>query len=280
MALVVTGAWLALGPPLAHLDSGIERHEPHRVPAPGPTGPTGGPPPAPATVTPSGARLPQGDLPGWRQIFTDDFSGPGLDDRWFAYQGQPDGDPGGYFDPAHVSVTSGALVIGGWPESRRGGRYVTGGVSNRHVVSRTHGRFDIRFRMDRGTGIAYALLLWPASNDYPPEIDIAEDNGRDRSRTYGVLHPVQGQPVERNVPGDFTRWHTAGLEWTPDRLVFTLDGQPWATLSGDQVPDEPMALALQSQAWYCGHTWEACPDETTPPRVDLQVDWVAIYEPA
>ncbi|WP_432906158.1 glycoside hydrolase family 16 protein [Micromonospora matsumotoense] len=278
MALVVTGAWLAWGPPLAHLDSGIERHEPHRAPAPGPTGPTRSPPPPPATVTPSGARLPQGDLPGWRQIFTDDFSGPVLDDRWFAYQGQPDGDPGGYFDPAHVSVTGGALVIGGWPEPGRGGRYVTGGVSNRQVVSRTYGRFDIRFRMDRGTGIAYALLLWPASNDYPPEIDIAEDNGRDRSRMYGVLHPVQGRPVEQNVPGDFTRWHTAGLEWTPDRLVFTLDGQPWATLSGDQVPDEPMALALQSQAWYCGHTWEACPDQTTPPRVDLQVDWVAIYE--
>ena len=42
---------------------------------------------------------------------------------------------------------------------------------------------------------------------------------------------------------------------------------------------EPMALALQSQAWYCGHTWEACPDETTPDVVNLQVDWVAIYAP-
>jgi hypothetical protein len=44
---------------------------------------------------------------------------------------------------------------------------------------------------------------------------------------------------------------------------------------GDRVG----GLALQSQAWYCGHTWEACPDETTPPVVNLQVDWVVAYLP-
>lgn len=258
-------------------------HGPHRPPDTGvvPSATATGPPTAAAPgANPSGVRMPVGDLPGWRQIFTDDFSGTALDSGWFAYEGQPDGDPGGWFDPSHVSVSDGMLTIGGWREEERGGLYATGGISNRRVVSRTYGRFDIRFRMDQGTGLAYALLLWPASNVYPPEIDIAEDNGRDRSLMYGVLHPNQGQPVERNVPGDFTRWHTAGLEWTEDRLVFTLDGEPWTTISGDQVPDEPMALALQSQAWYCGHTWEACPDATTPDVVNLQIDWVTIYAPA
>ncbi|MDG4830331.1 glycoside hydrolase family 16 protein [Solwaraspora sp. WMMD1047] len=281
-ALVVL-VYLAVIRPLTRFDADpTEPHGPHRPPATAAPGraPSGTPTAVAPGANPSGVRLPQGDMPGWRQIFTEDFSGTALDDRWFAYEGQPDGDPGGWFDPSHVSVSGGLLTIGGWREADRGNIYATGGISNRRVVSRTYGRFDIRFRMDRGTGIAYALLLWPASNVYPPEIDIAEDNGRGRDRMYGVLHPVTGRPVERSVPGDFTQWHTAGLEWTPGRLVFTLDGEPWTEITGDQVPDEPMALALQSQAWYCGHTWEACPDETTPERVNLQVDWVSIYAPA
>ncbi|MFY1633538.1 glycoside hydrolase family 16 protein [Solwaraspora sp. WMMB335] len=246
--------------------------------------PRAGPPPTTAggsgTAHPSGIAAPRGDLPGWRQIFVDDFTGVELSEDWFAYSGQPDGDPGGWFDPGHVSVGGGMLTIGGWREAARDNIYVTGGVSIRRSVNRAYGRYDIRFRMDRGTGIAYALLLWPGDDTYPPEIDIAEDNGKGRDRMYGVLHPVTGEPIERSVPGDFTRWHTAGLQWTPGELVYTLDGEPWATVSGDQVPDEAMALALQSQAWYCGHTWEACPDQHTPDVVNLQIDWVAGYAPS
>ncbi|MDQ7908234.1 glycoside hydrolase family 16 protein [Phytohabitans sp. ZYX-F-186] len=232
----------------------------------------------PIVVDPGGVAMPRGDLPGWRLSFADDFSGVALDERWFAYDGQPDNDPGGWFDPSHVSVGGGLLTIGGWREPARRDLYVTGGVSNRNAVTQTYGRFDVRFRMDQGTGIAYALLLWPADNKYPPEIDFAEDNGRDRRTMYASVHAADGsEPEGSSVRGDFTQWHTASLEWTPGRLVFGLDGRVWHTITGAQVPSEPMALALQSQAWYCGHGWEACPDATTPERVNLQVDWVVSY---
>jgi len=46
------------------------------------------------------------------------------------------------------------------------------------------------------------------------------------------------------------------------------------------VPRVPMRLALQTQAWGCGDTWERCPDRSTPRRVDMVVDWVAVYRPA
>jgi hypothetical protein len=226
---------------------------------------------------PSGVKMPVGNLPGWRQVFTDDFDRASLGAKWDPYTGPPDGDPGGYFDPSRVSVGGGLLTIGAWPDPGRGGIYVTGGVSNRNVLADTYGRFDIRFRMDQGQGIAYALLLWPTNNDYPPEIDIAEDNGRDRKTMYSNVHPAGGGPIQNMVGGDFSQWHTAGVEWTPDAVVFTLDGRPWSSVKADAVPDEPMALALQTQAWYCGHTWEACPNSSTPPRVNLLVDWVVGY---
>jgi beta-glucanase (GH16 family) len=251
----------------------------------GPTVATGPPttsatgPPATGVAAPSGVPMPVGNLPGWRQVFTEDFTGPSLGRAWITYESQPAGDPGGWFEPSHVQVSGGVLTIGAWREDDHNDLYVTGGITARHTVSSTYGRYDIRFRMDHGTGIAYALLLWPLDDRYPPEIDIAEDNGRDRSILHANVHPAAGTPIENRIPGDFTQWHTVGLEWTPGSIVFTLDGEPWARVTGAAVPSEPMALVLQSQAWYCGHPWEACPDQTTPPVVNLQVDWVVAYVP-
>jgi hypothetical protein len=68
-----------------------------------------------------------------------------------------------------------------------------------------------------------------------------------------------------------------GVTWTPRRLVYTLDGHPWATVRSRHVPAERMELDLQAQAGTCGDRYAPCPDATTPASVDLQVDWVAVY---
>jgi beta-glucanase (GH16 family) len=121
------------------------------------------------------------------------------------------------------------------------------------------------------------MLLWPIDNSWPPEIDFAQDNGDQRDRVYASLHAIGGWQADRSKAGNFSEWHTAGVEWTPSRIGYTLDGKVWGTVRDSRVPDEPMALALQTQAWYCGHSWQRCPDSTTPTQVDLQVDWVVAY---
>jgi beta-glucanase (GH16 family) len=133
--------------------------------------------------------------------------------------------------------------------------------------------------MDAGVGIAYALLLWPTDNSWPPEVDIIEDNGGDRQSTSSTMHyDPDDKKIQRQTKGDFTKWHTATLEWTPGHLVYLLDNKVWATIDSPHVPNQEMDLALQTQAWGCGGTWEHCPNSTTPPVVDLQVDWVSIYD--
>lgn len=248
---------------------------------PGPSSSPSGPPIAArrTDAAPSGVPMPIGDQPGWYQTFTDDFTGDKLDDRWFSYTGQPSGDLGGWFSPSHVSVGNGMLTISASLEQTpHGPLYVTGGVSNHNAFSQKYGRFDVRFRMDRGQGIAYALLLWPTSNHWPPEVDIIEDNGHDRQSTSATLHyDPDDKKIQRRTTGDFTQWHTASLEWTPGHLVYRLDGKVWATIDSRHVPNELMDLALQTQAWGCGGTWEACPNSTTPAVVNLEVDWVSIY---
>jgi beta-glucanase (GH16 family) len=84
--------------------------------------------------------------------------------------------------------------------------------------------------------------------------------------------------VGNQVSVDLTKWHTFGVEWTPGRLVYTLDGAAWATVRNANVPSIPMVLDIQTQGWACGtSTWEQCPNATTPSRVNLYVDWAVAY---
>jgi beta-glucanase (GH16 family) len=220
--------------------------------------------------------MPTGDPAGWRRVLSDDFAGTRLSSRWVAYDGEPSGDPAGWFDPAHVTVSGGVLTIrGAYQAARR--KWVTGAVSSWPSLKQAYGKYEVRFRADKGRGIAYALLLWPVDGSWPPGIDFAADNGDTRSRLYTTLHTVGGSQIEKSTDADFSEWHVAGVEWTPGRLDYTLDGTVWATVRDPWVPAEPMVLALQSQAWACGQTWRRCPDSTTPAQVNLQVDWVVAY---
>jgi beta-glucanase (GH16 family) len=233
--------------------------------------------------TPSGVAMPTGDIPGWHQVFADDFTGSALDSsKWRLYWGQPGGDPGGWFDPAHVSVSGGQMVLAGYRDPADGGKWATAGVSSSPGLVQTYGKYLVRFRFDSGVGIAHAILLWPGDNSWPPEIDFSEDNGANRQTTYATLHyGANNTQVQRKVAVDLTQWHTLGVEWTPGRLVYTLDGKPWSTVTGPQVPAVPMTLDIQTQAWACGtSTWEQCPNATTPAHVNLYVDWVVAYAPA
>jgi beta-glucanase (GH16 family) len=234
---------------------------------------------------PSGVPMPTGNLPGWREVFSDDFTGTSLDSQWTAYWGQPGGDPGGFFDPSHVTVSGGELVISAFqdpadePWDAGPATYVTGGVSSSPSFAQTYGKYLVRFRMDAGQGVALAILLWPQSNTWPPEIDFAEDNGANRQTNYATLHyGLTNTQVQRQVAVNMTQWHTLGVVWTKGRLVYTLDGRNWATVTNANVPSIPMVLDMQTQGWACGtSTWEQCPNAQTPAHVNLDVDWVVAY---
>jgi beta-glucanase (GH16 family) len=222
-----------------------------------------------------------GNRPGWRRVLADDFGGTRLNSRiWTRYTGQPGGDPGGWWAPSHVVVRDDTLNLETYRDPRFGGRWVSGGVSSANGLTQRYGTYLVRFRMDAGKGVAGILLLWPHARHWPPEIDFAETGGdhADRADITATLHYAPGdRTIARTVRGDFTQWHVAGVEWTPRRLVYTLDGHPWAVVRSAHVPAEPMEFDMQAQAGTCGSTFAPCPDATTPARVDLQVDWAVAY---
>ena len=227
--------------------------------------------------------MPTGDTPGWRQVFADDFTGSSLDlSKWYSYTGAPGGDPGAWFDKSHATVSGGDLVISAYRDPANGGAWATGGVSSTPGLAQTYGKYLVRFRFDSGHGISHAILLWPADESWPPEIDFSEDNGSERNVDYATLHYGAGNSAEQDtVATNLTQWHTLGVEWTAGKLVYTLDGHEWGRMEGSAVPSVPMVLDIQTQSWACGISeWEACPDASTPATVNLDVDWVVAYAPS
>lgn len=219
--------------------------------------------------------MPVGDRPGWRQVLAEDFRGRSLPAAWGRYGGRPGGNPHGWWEPSHAVLRGGDLhLVGDW----RGGTFVTGGVMAVGVAS-TYGKYEVRFKVSRAAGVSYALLLWPARDSWPRggEIDFAEDGGGGRRSTTATLHyGAANHQQQHEVRADFAHFQTVGVEWTPGRITYTLNGRPWAAVAGSHVPSGPMRLALQLEAGR-GTAWSPAPSRATPRTADLVVDWVVGY---
>jgi beta-glucanase (GH16 family) len=162
--------------------------------------------------------------------------------RWGRYSGQPGGNPHGLWSPRHVVASGGAAHLRGY---REGGRFVTGGMMLTSLPQ-TYGKYVVRARFDRSPGVEHVMLLWPTSG-WPPEVDFSEGSGA--GSTMATSHwGAKNSQTHRFLKVDMTKWHTYGVEWTPTRLLFTVDGRAWAQMTGAAVPHQPMRLALQTAA--------------------------------
>jgi hypothetical protein len=220
-------------------------------------------------------------------VFADDFTGSSLDSNWTAYNGEPGGDPGGWWDPSHVEVSDGMLILQTYEDPAHYGGpssdtpWVEGGVSGFAGLQQTYGEYLVRSRVTSTTGVTEVELLWPASDSWGPEIDFNESNGT-AGFTTATLHWGSGtdaQQESQTLQIDLTQWHTWGVIWSPGQVVYTVDGVVWATMTTPNAPSVPMVLDLQQQVWPCGGNWEACPSSSTPAEVDMDVDWVVAYAP-
>jgi beta-glucanase (GH16 family) len=232
----------------------------------------------PAVVSTAGATT-------WTRSFFDDFGESAIDpSRWRVYRGHPRGDPDGYWLPSHAGISGGSLHLRGY---RDGAYFTTAGLSMTATHSQTYGQYSVRMRIAKGEGVAFALVLWPENDAWPPEVDFAEDNGLPaRSlltatlhwRTASVLNATKA--LRYGLPVNTSGWHTYGVAWEPGLLTYTIDHHVWGVVRSDAVPATPMVLTLQTQAWHCGHAWEHCPTVATPKEIDMDVDWVIGYRRA
>jgi len=221
---------------------------------------------------PSGLAPPtSSSLAGFTLDYVNDFLGKSVLGGWGVYSGVPGSDPGGQFSPGHVSVSGGLLHLSSWSDPLYGGTWVTGGLCH-CGFAHTYGAFFVRTRAT-GPGPTVVELLWPANNQWPPEIDFAETDGGVGALSATVHWGASNNKDQRRLAIDLTQWHTFGVVWTPGQLLYVVDGRVWGTVSRpSEIPNIPMTLDLQQQTW-CLSSW-ACP---LSPQ-EMLVDWVAEFK--
>jgi beta-glucanase (GH16 family) len=203
-----------------------------------------------------------------------DFTGTAVDQSvWDLYDSV--GNAGvGWRRPHTITVEDNLLRIKATGE-------VSGGLSQK--FGQTYGRWVIRARMEAGAGYGPAILLWPDSEKWPEdgEIDIVELPKGDRKEVIMTTHwGEDNSQISKGVKGDFTQWHTFMIDWLPDRLVFSIDGEEkWRVTNPDAIPRKPMHLAIQNDVGACD-SWIGCRNKSTPENVSLWVSSVRVYSPS
>lgn len=112
-----------------------------------------------------------------------------------------------------------------------------------------YGRYEIRARASANTDHGFAMLLWPNAENWPAggEIDIAEYNAA-RSKLWTTVHySTTNKRYISGTLGDYTQWHTYGVEWTASDITYYVDGVVLMTVTDPAaIPRQAMHLALQA----------------------------------
>jgi hypothetical protein len=235
---------------------------------------------------PSGQAMPVGNLPGWTQVFADNFTEnvplgsfpAAVSGKWTAYP-YPwhDTSGNGTYDPAKV-VSIGHGVMDLYLHTKNGVHMVSapepvipGAPGSEGGL--LYGRCAMRFKADQVPGYKTAWLLWPDSENWADgEIDFPEG---DLTGTISAFMHHKGNPHAQDAystSATYATWHTAVIEWTPQAVTFYLDGQVIGTSTNPAViPSTPMHWVLQTETRTSGGP----PPNSAAGHV--QIDWVTAY---
>ena len=249
--------------------------------------------PSPTTTPPTtramnSSAMPIGDLPGWNQLFADDFTTDApvgafeskYASRWSAYPdgwkdsaGKSEGSASRYFPSRVLSVRNGVLNKHLHTEN---GTTMVAAVGPK-IGAQLYGRYAVRFRADEVAGFKTAWLFWPKSGIWPAEGEIDFPEGDLNGSVWAFAHhrgATNGKDQDAfATSARFGTWHTAVIEWLPGRITFALDGEVIGE-STTKVPNTPMHWILQTETCI-GH----CQPAATA-SAKVQIDWVVAYTAA
>jgi hypothetical protein len=235
---------------------------------------------------PSGVPMPVGNLPGWQQVYAENFANvdypvgsftncngtrcagtPG-----FPMGASPDGTPDTsgnceYYPSQTVSVSGGLLNINLHTASDG---VCMGANLFPAMPALTYEMYTVEFRADPVAGYKEVDFLWPV-NGVTGEIDFPE-NHLDSTIT-GSLHVVAGgdPDYEFDTPVTSTGWNTATIEWTPTAVTYILNGTVVQT-DTTNIPNTPMALMLRGESDLA-----PAPPPPASSNGNIQIDWVTAY---
>lgn len=236
--------------------------------------------------------------PKWKKVWEDDFNGKEIDSsKWSKIpKGGADWNKHMSNDPACYAQHDGKLYLRGIknPDTLADSRpFLTGGLYTKGKFAFQYGKIEIHAKLECARGAWPAMWMLAEQNKYGKypnngEIDIMEHLNKDSiiyqtTHSYYTLNlkqtdkPPHGGTAKINI----NNYNTFGLEWYPDKLVFTLNGvetfrYPRVTgVDPSQWPyDQPFYVMIDQQL---GGSWvgKVSPDQLP---VQMIVDWVKVYQ--
>ncbi|MGZ5179613.1 MAG: family 16 glycosylhydrolase [Ramlibacter sp.] len=242
-----------------------------------------------ATVQPTGpVKLPESwtFAPAW----SDDFPGAQLDGtRWHDNDPVWPGREPSRFEPSNVQQQTGRLVLASRASGQSGPiAYLTAAVKSRSVVR--YGFFETRARAG-ASAVSSAFWLYARDARRWTEIDVFEMCGAPgRSRQLftnahvfydidrgllpsgGDLQSLQATQLDFDVHKDF---HVYGLNWSPDRLEWWIDGKLVRTLA-NRYWHQQLNIVFDSEVF---RDWFGIPEAGTLPA-RFEVEYLRVWRPA
>jgi beta-glucanase (GH16 family) len=169
----------------------------------------------------------------------------------------------------NVSINDGVLNITAIQQTEGGQDYTSARIKTQGLIDFEYGKLDVVAKLPSGIGTWPAIWLLPQNNIYyynssdsdplqylnDGEIDIMEAIGAQpeivtssaQSRSYNPM--LNDERIETDtVSDDTTSFHDYGLEWTPNQLIFTIDGVPYHTVN--RQPTDNYKAWPYDQAYY------------------------------
>lgn len=185
-----------------------------------------------------------------------------------------------HYDPGALRVNDGQLDIVASRKVSRDREFASGAITSLGTFEFTYGYVEMRARMPEGQGLWPALWLAAVDASSRSEIDVVEFLGHEPDTMHMALH-FDDETGEHHEPlvtyrgEDFTQgWHTYAIDWTPDAVVWYVDGVERSRQTRG-VPDEPMYLIANMAV---GGVWPGEPDETTEFPATYAIDHIRVYE--
>ncbi len=256
----------------------------------------------------------QANHSGWQLVFGDEFNGSSLDSTkwnridyvggkvsdWRVYQSRDEelvtmnGDGTVSLWGKHGDFTSQADQAG------TNDTYACGGIFTDKTFTFQYGYVEVRAKFDCAQGAWPAIWMMPTSGPWPQtgEIDIMEHLNYD-GIIYQTVHynNANGTRVSNSTVNggkstayfstveDKAAFHTYGVEWTPESVIFFMDGNKKLTLAAQEnnpnwpfnKEDNPYYLLLDMQLGGDGHEDWVGEIGNIGDGVAMTVDYVHVY---
>ncbi|MEA2973857.1 MAG: hypothetical protein QOG82_2315 [Actinomycetota bacterium] len=246
--------------------------------------------------------LPVGSSGGANLVFSDEFDGTALNSgKWHTCSWWSSttcsietNNELELYTKNNVSVASGMLKLQARKENAvawngktynyTSGMISSGGRSGSIPAGFTYkyGYAEARVKVPAGQGLWPAFWTLPSDYSWPPEIDIMEILGNKPNQQEMHYHYLNSAGVHQGpgqawVGPDFSAdWHTFGVDWQPNAMIWYVDGvERWRFTDASAITAKPQYLLLNLAV---GGNWPGSPNAATPFPSDYLVDYVRVWD--